>query len=147
MGIEKDLQALKDKTNPKLVELISKVMNEQWRFCIAWHMDKHSRGQSDDSWDASHLRVNRNKAELEFYKYLGERIPIKQIPQIENHTTFTDAKGRPVELRDFDAKHVVGVQIGSLGHKLWVCIDGISVLRVNAPEIDLTDMREAVNAE
>ncbi|KKN88418.1 hypothetical protein LCGC14_0249810 [marine sediment metagenome] len=56
----------------------------------------------------------------------------------------TDAKGRPVELRDFDAKHVVGVQIGSLGHKLWVCIDGVAVIRVNAPTIELVDQREPI---
>ncbi len=54
----------------------------------------------------------------------------------------TDAKDRPIQLRDFDASHVVGVQIGALGHKLWVCIDGVAVLRVNAPEIDLTDHRK-----
>jgi len=53
----------------------------------------------------------------------------------------TDAKDRPIELRDYDAKEGVGVQIGSLGHKLWVCVDGICVLRVNAPTIDITDQR------
>ena len=53
-----------------------------------------------------------------------------------------DAKGRLIELRDFDATEVVGVQIGTLGHKLWICIDGIAVLRVNSPKIELEDMRE-----
>ncbi|KKN77748.1 hypothetical protein LCGC14_0357220 [marine sediment metagenome] len=52
-----------------------------------------------------------------------------------------DAKGRPLELQDFDAKGAVGVQIGTLGHKLWVCVDGAAVLRVNAPKIELEDMR------
>lgn len=56
-----------------------------------------------------------------------------------------DAKGRPVELCDYDANHVVGVQIGELGHKLWVCIDGVAVLRVNAPLIELTDHRLGVH--
>ncbi len=68
-------------------------------------------------------------------QYKGERTPI------------TDAKDRPIELRDYDAKEVVGVQIGTLGHKLWVCIDGVAVLRVYAPSIDFTDQRLPQNEE
>lgn len=52
-----------------------------------------------------------------------------------------DKLGRPIELRDYDAKEIVGVQIGQRGHKLWVCIDGVAVLRVKSPRIDLKDMR------
>lgn len=54
----------------------------------------------------------------------------------------TDKNGKEIELQDYEASTVVGVQIGTLGHKLWVCIDGMAVLRVHAPRIDLTDMRE-----
>lgn len=53
-----------------------------------------------------------------------------------------DKNGKPIELQDYEAKAVVGIEIGQLGHKLWVCIDGIAVLRVKAPEIVLTDMRK-----
>jgi len=52
-----------------------------------------------------------------------------------------DKNGRDIELRDFDASEVVGVQIGHCGHKLWVCIDGVAVLRVKSPRIELEDMR------
>ena len=58
-----------------------------------------------------------------------------------------DATGKELELRDLEAKHVVGVQIGELGHKLWVCVDGVAVLRVNAPRIELTDHRIMTDAE
>lgn len=53
-----------------------------------------------------------------------------------------DKNGRSIILQDYTASQVVGVQIGTLGHKLWVCIDGVAVLRVNAPEIMLEDMRK-----
>lgn len=53
----------------------------------------------------------------------------------------TDRLGRPIELRDYDAKQVVGVRIDSLGDKIWVCVDGACVLRVNAPAIEFTDDR------
>lgn len=49
---------------------------------------------------------------------------------------------KEVVLQDYEASETVGVQIGALGHKLWVCIDGVAVLRVRAPKIELTDMRE-----
>ncbi len=52
-----------------------------------------------------------------------------------------DKNGKEIDLQDYEASTVVGVQIGTLGHKLWVCIDGVAVLRVNAPEIEFTDMR------
>ncbi len=53
-----------------------------------------------------------------------------------------DKNGKEIELQDYEASTVVGVQIGTLGHKLWVCIDGVAVLRVYAPRIDFKDMRE-----
>ena len=56
----------------------------------------------------------------------------------------TDKNGKEIELQDYEAKVGVGVEIGHLGHKLWVCIDGVAVLRVKAPEIHLTDMREGI---
>lgn len=52
-----------------------------------------------------------------------------------------DKHGKLLQLRDFEANEVVGVQIGTRGHKLWVCVDGVAVLRVKAPVIDLEDMR------
>jgi hypothetical protein len=54
----------------------------------------------------------------------------------------TDKSGKDIELVDYVAETGVGVEIGHQGHKLWVCIDGVAVLRVKAPEIFLTDMRE-----
>ncbi len=45
------------------------------------------------------------------------------------------------KLRDIDAIEITGVQIGTFGHKLWVCVDGECVLRVRSPEISLDDMR------
>jgi len=53
-----------------------------------------------------------------------------------------DKKGKEIELQDYEATHGVGVQIGHTGHKLWVCIDGVAVLRVKAPFIELEDMRD-----
>ncbi len=53
-----------------------------------------------------------------------------------------DKNGRPLELRDYEAKEITGVQIGILGHKLWVCVDGVAVLRIKSPKIELTDLRE-----
>ena len=52
-----------------------------------------------------------------------------------------DKNGKKIELVDYEAKQVVGVQIGTTGHKLWVCVDGIAVLRVKSPLIILTDSR------
>jgi len=52
-----------------------------------------------------------------------------------------DKNGKDIVLTDYEAKEGVGVQIGKTGHKLWVCIDGIAVLRVKAPDIQLEDMR------
>lgn len=55
---------------------------------------------------------------------------------------FKDANGKEIVLQDYRAKEVVGVQIGTLGHKLWVCIDGVAVLRVTAPQIDFENFSE-----
>jgi len=51
-----------------------------------------------------------------------------------------DKLGKEIELRDYEATHITGVQIGTLGHKLWVCIDGVAVLRIKSPVIQLEDM-------
>ena len=48
----------------------------------------------------------------------------------------------PHECRDIVADQITGVQIGTMGHKLWVCVDGSCVLRIRSPEIELTDMRD-----
>ena len=53
-----------------------------------------------------------------------------------------DANGKPIDLVDYKATEIVGVQIGAQGHKLWICIDGVAVLRVTSPQIELTDMRQ-----
>ncbi len=45
------------------------------------------------------------------------------------------------KLRDIVAKEITGVQIGTFGHKLWVCVDGKAVLRVKSPEIEFIDLR------
>ena len=54
---------------------------------------------------------------------------------------FTDKNGKEIVLQDYEAEKGVGVQIGHTGHKLWICIDGIAVLRVKAPGIQLEDAR------
>jgi len=53
-----------------------------------------------------------------------------------------DKNGKEIILQDYEAIYGVGIEIGHTGHKLWVCIDGVAVLRVKAPFIQLTDMRE-----
>lgn len=53
----------------------------------------------------------------------------------------SDKNGKEITLQDYQATEVVGVQIGQFGHKLWICIDGVAVLRVRSPKIDLTDLR------
>ena len=52
-----------------------------------------------------------------------------------------DKNGKKIELVDYEAKKVVGIQIGGTGHRLWICIDGIAVLRIKSPSIILDDMR------
>lgn len=59
------------------------------------------------------------------------------------HERLKDKNGKEIILQDYESKEVVGVQIGTFGHKLWVCIDGVAVLRVKSPLIELEDMREA----
>ena len=46
------------------------------------------------------------------------------------------------ELKDYVANEGVGVRINS--NKLWVCVDGVCVLRVKSPLIELTDDREGM---
>jgi hypothetical protein len=53
-----------------------------------------------------------------------------------------DKNGKEIILQDYTASKVVGVQIGTLGHKLWVCIDGVAVLRVVSPFIQFEDQRQ-----
>ncbi len=59
----------------------------------------------------------------------------------------SDKNGKEIKLQDYEASEIVGVQIGTLGHKLWICIDGVAVLRVHAPKIDFTDLRLPVDQE
>lgn len=49
-----------------------------------------------------------------------------------------DKNGKEIKLIDYEAKKIVGIQIGATGHKLWVCIDGMAVLRIKTPLITLT---------
>ena len=65
----------------------------------------------------------------------------KTINQFNPDIVLHDKNTKPIVLEDYVAKEIVGVQIGNRGHKLWVCIDGIAVLRVTSPKIELTDMR------
>jgi hypothetical protein len=48
---------------------------------------------------------------------------------------------KEIVLQDYEAVEGVEVQIGARGHKLWVCIDGCTVLRVKAPKVVLVDQR------
>ncbi len=52
-----------------------------------------------------------------------------------------DKNGKEIILTDYEAKKVVGIQIGVTGHRLWICIDGVAVLRIKSPSIILDDMR------
>jgi hypothetical protein len=60
----------------------------------------------------------------------------------DTKTSLVDKNGKPIVLQDYEASSITGVQIGTRGHKLWVCIDGVAVLRVGSPRIDFEDMRE-----
>ena len=53
-----------------------------------------------------------------------------------------DKNDKEIVLQDYEAVVGVGVDIGHRGHNLWVCIDGVAVLRIKAPLITLNDMRE-----
>lgn len=53
-----------------------------------------------------------------------------------------DANGKELTLVNYKASTITGVEIGKLGHKLWVCVDGVCVLRVQSPEIHLADNRK-----
>lgn len=57
-----------------------------------------------------------------------------------------DKHGRPLELCDYSAAEVVGVQVSySNGrYMLHVCIDGTCVLRVDAPLVDISDIQAKV---
>lgn len=52
-----------------------------------------------------------------------------------------DKNGKEITCIDYEASEGVGIQIGATGHKLWICIDGVAVLRVKAPLIHLEDNR------
>ncbi len=52
-----------------------------------------------------------------------------------------DKNGKEIVLQDYNANETVCVQIGTLGRKLWVCIDGVCVLRIKSPDITLNDFR------
>jgi len=57
------------------------------------------------------------------------------------HEIIEQATKRANKLRDIVAEEIVGVQIGSLGHRLWICVDGQAVLRVKSPVIEFSDLR------
>jgi hypothetical protein len=71
-----------------------------------------------------------------------ELLENKGQPKSQRPTVIADKDGKEIVLQDYEAEHGVGVQIGSTGHKLWVCIDGVAALRVKAPRIELEDNRE-----
>lgn len=56
-----------------------------------------------------------------------------------------DKLGREYTQRDYVAKEGVGVLISAARDKLWVCVDGISVLRVKGT-VKLDDMSVALTA-
>lgn len=51
-----------------------------------------------------------------------------------------DKNGKEIVLQDYEAE-AIGVSIGHAGHKLWVCIDGVAVLRIKSSHIFLEDQR------
>lgn len=53
-----------------------------------------------------------------------------------------DKNGRTLELVDYHAKEITGVEVGRQGHKLHVCVDECCVLRVVSPRILCNDQRE-----
>lgn len=77
----------------------------------------------------------------EGYRIRLTDIQLATIRRIPDDLTPPDANGKKIELVDYKAKEVVDVKIGTYGHKLWVCIDGVAVLRVTSPVIEFTDMR------
>lgn len=93
--------------------------------------------------DAANIPLDRKHAVIEQIKGNLDR----KTPAGFNSEYPQDKNGKPIDLQDYVASEVVGVQIGSEGHKLWVCIDGVAVLRVKAPVIDLEDMRTQLKDE
>lgn len=87
--------------------------------------------------DSSAMPLSRKHQIIEQAKKQLE----KKTPSNYNVGYPQDKNGKPIVLQDYVASEVVGVQIGADGHKLWVCIDGVAVLRVKAPVIELEDMR------
>lgn len=81
-----------------------------------------------------------NGHKLIVIEQIKSQLADKALPQT-SHSDLCDKNGKPIILQDYAASEVVGVQIGTEGHKLWVCIDGVAVLRVKAPVIELEDMR------
>lgn len=53
-----------------------------------------------------------------------------------------DKNGKEIKLEDYEAKEVVEVMISADGHRLWICVDGMAVLRVKAPQLVLDDRRD-----
>jgi len=49
-----------------------------------------------------------------------------------------DKNGKDIVLEDYEASVGVKVQVNRTGQKLWVCIDGVAVLRVKSPLIAVT---------
>ena len=38
-----------------------------------------------------------------------------------------------------------GIQIDNTGHKIWINVDGVCILRVTTPRIEIKDMRKDEN--
>ncbi|KKM05538.1 hypothetical protein LCGC14_1753040 [marine sediment metagenome] len=57
---------------------------------------------------------------------------------IEVNDMLKDKNGKDIVLEDYEASVGVKVQVNRTGQKLWVCIDGVAVLRVKSPLIAVT---------
>ena len=75
----------------------------------------------------------------------AHRALLRLLKEPDTSGTSIDKNGKLIVLQDYHANDITGVQIGHLGHKLWVCIDGVAVLRVVSPTIELEDMRKTKN--
>ncbi len=98
-----------------------------------------------ENWSPS-LDVQCARAERTDFLCLGFRKDVsggcRQARHVRTSLKVRGAELDTPDLKDFNAEAIVGVQIGHQGHKLWVCVDGISVLRVTSPLIQLEDMRD-----
>jgi hypothetical protein len=55
-----------------------------------------------------------------------------------------------LELRDINSADIVGIQVAPFGTKIWVCVNGICVLRIaniKDGKVEITDMRRKPRGE